>query len=142
MAAAWIALEDIDPESGPLQVVPGSHQLEPFCYSMLGFDKPRTMGEVKSAYRRYEEWVKSLIEDGKTNQPVVPNMRKGDVLLWHANLLHGSPECKRPELSRKSLVVHYHFDSVDSFYSPSFSNLTSGIFGKRVVNPLPSSRFQ
>lgn len=142
LAAAWVALEDIDPESGPLQVVPGSHKLEPFCYSMLGLEKPRTMGQVKAAYGRYEDWIRSLIEEGKTEQPIVPDLQKGDVLLWHANLLHGSPECKNPALSRKSLVVHYHFESVDNFYSPSFSNLKSGIFAQRIVNQLPNPRCQ
>ena len=32
LAAAWVALEDVHPDSGPLQYVPGSHMIEQYVY--------------------------------------------------------------------------------------------------------------
>ena len=36
--------------------------------------------------------------------------RKGDVLIWHANLLHGGSAVKNKRLSRWSQVSHYYFE--------------------------------
>ena len=33
MVAAWIALEDVHPDSGPLRYYPGSHKIPPFRFS-------------------------------------------------------------------------------------------------------------
>jgi ectoine hydroxylase len=33
--------------------------------------------------------------------------RKGDVLIWHANLLHGGRAIAAPGATRRSLVAHY-----------------------------------
>ena len=34
--------------------------------------------------------------------------KKGDVLIWHANLFHGGEPHKNPEKTRKSMVLHYY----------------------------------
>ncbi len=36
----------------------------------------------------------------------------GDVLLWHANLLHGGKKMSSPNASRKSMVIHCLADDV------------------------------
>jgi ectoine hydroxylase-related dioxygenase (phytanoyl-CoA dioxygenase family) len=33
--------------------------------------------------------------------------RKGDVLIWHANLVHGGSERKNLALSRRAVVCHF-----------------------------------
>ena len=38
IVGAWVALEDIDPNSGPLQVVPKSHKLNLFDYEDVDAD--------------------------------------------------------------------------------------------------------
>ena len=39
--------------------------------------------------------------------------KKGDVLLWHADLVHGGAPRERAELTRQSLVTHYCPVNVD-----------------------------
>ena len=34
-------------------------------------------------------------------------IKKGDVLIWHASLVHGGDPIINPELTRKSFVCHY-----------------------------------
>jgi len=138
LAAVWIALEDIDLAAGPLQVVPGSHLSELFCYSDLGFAPARTLGEIKVMYTAYEKHVAEQIALGRRESvPVIPLLRQGDFLIWDANLLHGSPRCIDSKLSRLSQVTHYHFDNTKLFYNPAFSQPKTGRYVSRKVDFIP-----
>ena len=105
LIAAWIALEDIQPGSGELVYYPGSHTLpyttnEDFDHGGGFF----TIGADSNA--RYETHVAGLIEQhGLQPQTFLP--KKGDILIWHANLIHGGSPIENPELTRKSMVLHY-----------------------------------
>lgn len=138
LAAVWVALEDIDPASGPLQVVPGSHLRDYFCYSDLGLSPARSLGQVKEMYSRYETHIKEELESPNSDlRPIVPVMSKGDFLIWDANLLHGSPTCIDNSKSRLSQVTHYHFGGTKSFYNPAFSQPREGKFVSRKVDFIP-----
>jgi len=138
LAAAWIALEDIQIASGPLQVVPGSHRSDFFCYSDLGFGPAKSLTDIKTMYTQYEIHVAQQIGANKSGlMPHVPLLKKGDFLIWDANLLHGSPICIDPSLSRLSQVNHYHFSDVELFYNPAFSQPKRGKFVKRKVEFIP-----
>ena len=132
LAAAWIALEDIDPSSGPLQIVPGSHKKPAMCFSDLGLKSAVSLGDVKRNYTMYEEFVREDVE--KSGLLVEsPQLYCGDVIIWSANLLHGSPNCLDNRLSRRSQVTHYHFSETEVFYNPSFSNIRNQHYVKRNV---------
>jgi phytanoyl-CoA hydroxylase len=97
MIAAWIALEDIDPESGSFFVVPGSHRIE------LA-ENDRT--QIKDHYQ-YAEFIRNYIETHQLRR-VSPVLNKGDVLFWHPNTIHGSHSQQNVRKSRKSVTAHYH----------------------------------
>jgi len=138
LAAAWIALEDIQIAAGPLQVVPGSHRRELFCYSDLGLGPARSLTDVKTMYSQYESYIALEVKSSKAGLvPHIPLLKKGDFLIWDANLLHGSPNCVDSRLSRLSQVNHYHFDDVELFYNPAFSQPRKGKFVKRIVEFIP-----
>jgi hypothetical protein len=106
LVAAWIALEDITPESGPLAYVPGSQKF-PFC-ALQGdaeyvYDPSRhTAADVDRAVRFYDEELK------KSGLPTHHFLAKrGEVLVWHSALMHGGAPPSSPERTRKSFVVHY-----------------------------------
>ena len=66
LIGTWIALEDIDPESGPLQIVPGSHKWNVYRYSEQNNGKiPSSLDEIKKQYTLYEHWVKKEIQKKK-----------------------------------------------------------------------------
>jgi len=132
LAAAWIALEDIDPRSGPIQIVNKSHLMPEFLYSDLGIPVARSLGDIKRHYGLYEDWVKEYIIS-ENAEVSTPSLQKGDAIIWKANLLHGSPECIDNKLSRKSQVVHFHFENTELFYNPSFSDPAKGKFVNRDV---------
>ena len=130
LVGAWIALQDIDPRSGPLCVVPGSHGWEIFEYERLGMNPPTTLSEAKRMYQAYEGWIEEKIEKEGV-QPLELNLSKGDCIIWDANLLHGSPNCLDNSLHRKSQVTHFTFDQHDYCYNPVFSKPSDNFFVKR-----------
>ena len=133
LVGAWVALENINLNSGPLQIVPRSHKLKRYNFLKENFNKiPTTVSQIKKNYKRYENWVKKIIKK-KGLKSFTPIMKKGDCLLWESNLLHGSPICKNPKLSRLSQVTHWTFRSVKKHYNPNFSDPTKKRFVERKV---------
>ncbi len=42
--------------------------------------------------------------------------KKGDILIWHANLIHGGLPVVNPALTRKSMVIHYYATDVIKYH--------------------------
>lgn len=105
LVATWMALEDISPDSGPLHYYPGSQKLpyvmgENFPHASSAF----AVGD--DLYENYEKKIAEIIEEKKLEKEIFL-AQKGDLLVWHANLLHGGEPVKNESLTRKSLVTHY-----------------------------------
>ena len=107
LSAAWVAFEDIHPDSGPLIYYPGSHTL-PYIFSKdvgIAEDDYRTNG-FEALHERYEPRIQEVIREGRL-EPHYFHAKKGDVLFWHANLLHGGSKRRDLKHSRRALVSHY-----------------------------------
>ena len=89
---AWVALEDIDGKGGVFHVYPKSHLSINKSWKNISHDE-------------FVNWSK--IEAQKFHKkPLFLN--KGDLLLWHPSLIHGSSLQKDKGFSRKSLTAHYY----------------------------------
>lgn len=114
LTAIWIALEDIEEEQGALFHYPGSHKL-PYVlnknfehggnYFMLG----------KERNKNYENAIAGVISDNKLERQIF-SAKKGDVLIWHANLLHGGLPITKEGSTRKSMVLHYYAEDVICYH--------------------------
>jgi len=105
LAAIWVALEDIKDGSGELVYYPGSHKLQ---YVMSeDYDSGNTAFKLgEKNYSNYEEKIKNVIlQNNLKEEKFLP--KKGDILIWHANLLHGGSPITNPDQTRKSMVIHY-----------------------------------
>lgn len=110
MIAAWIALEPVTADNGPLEYHVGSHKLPYLLNGSYDHGGNRfVIGE--DAYARYEAAVDRAIQQGRFEQREF-HAQPGDVLLWHANLLHGGKKMTTPNASRKSMVIHCFADDV------------------------------
>jgi len=119
LTAAWVAFEDINPDSGPLVYYPGSHRLPYVFGKEVGIPEGEfTRTGWKQYHERYEPWIGRLIAEHNC-QPAYFHARKGDVLIWHANLLHGGSPRRNLQLSRKSLVCHYFVHGVVAYHDLS-----------------------
>jgi ectoine hydroxylase-related dioxygenase (phytanoyl-CoA dioxygenase family) len=107
LTAAWIAFEDIDPDCGPLVYYPGSHRL-PYVFSKdVGITEQDFKKDgYKPYHARYEPHIRDLVESNNLD-PHYFHAKKGDVLIWHANLVHGGSARRNLQLSRKSAVCHF-----------------------------------
>jgi hypothetical protein len=112
LTAAWIAFEDIHPDSGPLVYYPGSHKL-PYVFSTeIGITEKAFREEGYGPYHAlYEPYIQRLIEQHEL-QAKHFHAKKGDVLIWHANLLHGGSSRRDMKLTRKALVCHFYAKGV------------------------------
>lgn len=105
LLAAWIALEDIHPDSGALVYIPGSHRLPyyEFAPGVYEYDG-RVMGaaEVAAATAFDDEQARS-----RGLEPQLFTPHRGQALIWHASLRHGGSPVRDPARTRKSFVVHF-----------------------------------
>ena len=117
LIASWIALEDVQPGSGELMYVPGSHRCEEFLFSnkYKHFSPDRDpKGSLKLHREHCEEQIR---RHGASFETFLP--KKGDMLFWHADLYHGGSNVIDEGLTRNGLVGHY----CPSNAEPNFSNL-------------------
>lgn len=106
LAASWVPLEDIHPDSGPLAYYPSSHHEEISGFFdwgdgsiLLEPDSSRTPIELS------EYLAERMRLAGIPTRVYCP--RKGDVLVWHGNLSHEGTAIRNAALTRKSYVTHY-----------------------------------
>jgi hypothetical protein len=103
-AACWIALEDVKPGAGELIYVPGSHRFDDFDFNGKKYWSPDEDGNDK-----HQEWARWLYTETERRGLSVESFlaRRGDVLIWHADLAHGGRPIVDPTLTRQSLVGHF-----------------------------------
>ena len=109
MVGAWLALEDIHPDAGPFAYYPGSHKLPYVLNDRI--DNMGTRWKIgQNGGQPYMAEIQEVIaSEGLTEVVHLPN--KGDLLLWHANLLHGG--IKKVDLARTRRSMAWHFIAKD-----------------------------
>jgi ectoine hydroxylase-related dioxygenase (phytanoyl-CoA dioxygenase family) len=121
LAASWLAFEDIHRDSGPLVYYPGSHRL-PYLFSKDVGIKPGRF--LRDGYRCFDELYSPAIQKIIKDQNLKAKYfcpKKGDLLIWHANLIHGGSPRKNVSLSRRALVCHYFAEGAFCYHDLSGS---------------------
>lgn len=136
MCGVWLAMEDIHPDAGPLVNYPGSHKWPIIYNEMMG----RRIGpsRIGLAQTPYENVWQALV-DALGVKPEVFCARKGQALIWAANLLHGGSRQINPELTRWSQVTHDYFEGC-SYYTPAFSDQLAGNLDLRQITSVTSGQ--
>jgi hypothetical protein len=109
-AAVWFALDDISPDSGPFEYVPGSHK-----WPLIRREK--VLAHLSPEEASKDSWPKAserlltpqIEEEIRMSalpiKQFIPN--KGDVLIWHARLMHRGSTPKIPGTERRAIITHY-----------------------------------
>ena len=127
MCGVWLALEDTDERNGALHYYPGSHLLPDVEYVDLG------LRPGKDFYPHYEEYVRGVIQSAGLRKEK-PSLRRGQAIIWSANLLHGGDPIADPDSTRVSQVTHYYFEGC-SYYTPLRSDIARGkVFFRRITD--------
>ena len=69
------------------------------------------------------------------------SLKKGSVLIWAANLLHGGISINDHNRSRYSQVTHYNFENCKYYYHPVYSKPQEGKYYLRDINTLDLRNF-
>lgn len=131
LIAAWVALEDVGIDQGPLFYYPSSHlwpqvknkhlALEENCWRLDG-----------NANDKFEAFTQQQIKQYQV-KPNILLVKKGDVLIWHSNLVHGGMAMKNQDLTRKSLVMHYFTEEAICFHEISQRPV---VFDRKILDEL------
>jgi ectoine hydroxylase-related dioxygenase (phytanoyl-CoA dioxygenase family) len=100
LITAWIALEDAHPDSGPPVCYPGSHKIPLYTFND---------GSHHASRDEIVDWFDyidvQLRLRGLRERRLLA--RKGDVFLWHADLVHGGSPIADFRRTSAALVCHY-----------------------------------
>jgi ectoine hydroxylase-related dioxygenase (phytanoyl-CoA dioxygenase family) len=134
MIGVWVALEDATIENGALSVVPGSHDWDIYNYESLGLPHPDDIENGEEInYREYEKFIEHLVLIKKGKRTPVP-VKKGEAIIWEANLLHGGTFTPHKDKTRKAQAIHYFFEGCSEYYHPMFSRPSEGKYAKKWCN--------
>lgn len=93
-----VLFDDADELGGALYLVPGSHKLG----SLDAVDDPTV-----SAVNKYSLPRKTLMDILRTNKPIAISGKKGTVVFFHSNLIHGSGH-NMSGYDRRQLYIVYN----------------------------------
>ena len=109
MCGVWVALEDIDMENGPLHYFKGSHKRPTATMQ----DIQRQSGGVVDQF---------FAQAHKPYEKEYGLIKRGQAVIWAANLLHGGDPIIDQTRTRLSQVTHYFFD--DCYYVTPINNIS------------------
>lgn len=132
MCGVWLAMEDVSTNAGPLFYFPGSHRWPVMSNALVGRRGAGT--SLASAQDPFEAAWSALCQ-AKGAQPETFLARKGQALIWCANLLHGGSLQQDPRMTRWSQVTHYYFEDC-IYYTPAFSDEVLGDFDLRQITAI------
>jgi hypothetical protein len=136
MCGVWLAMEDVHPDAGPLFYYPGSHRWPVMSNALIGRRGYET--SLNSAQDPFAEaWQALCAAHGA--QPSTFLARKGQALIWCANLLHGGSAQTDPRRTRWSQVTHYYFEDC-IYYTPAFSDEALGKLQMRRITSITDGK--
>jgi phytanoyl-CoA hydroxylase len=102
--ATWIPFEDVSEENGTIFVEPGSHRRR--FVAKHDVPKPDEMDYATHQHDVYFPKVEKVSRDSGV-KPVLVEIEKGDVCIFHGRMIHGGVTPTVEGSSRQVLASHY-----------------------------------
>jgi len=123
MCGVWVALEPITNNNGPLYYYPESHKLPFTTFQDLNLTPTTETKQFQRNLGHYTRWLMNCVSQHNFQRQLF-TADTGQILIWSANMLHGSIKKNYPNTTRASQVTHYFFDNC-TYYTPAFSSCRS-----------------
>lgn len=138
MCGAWVALEDITEENGPVFYYPGSHRLPEYNFAHI--KESANVCSYNNEYPEYEDFIEKIAETNSFEKKKFL-AKKGDLLIWSSNIIHGGSPVIKEGSTRWSQVTHYFFEDC-YYYTPMLSNMVTNelYLRNRLVNIVTGKR--
>ncbi len=132
VVGTWLALEDIEEGTGELAYYPGSHLFPAYKFSEGSLHRVKQPGKLSYNNDGYVNYLDEQIrKNGLEEKRFLA--RKGDCLVWHADVVHAGTPVTRAGSTRYSLVTHFCPISVRPRYFDFFKNATVIRHGDKVA---------
>lgn len=117
----WFPLEDVNPDAGPLCYYPGSHRIDIDQTEFLDGDPSDEAVRMK-AIDRYQTRLREICEERYA--PIRSAcLKRGQMAIWHPQLVHGGSIQNDPWLTRRSMVFHVAPEATPVYKSDVFFGL-------------------
>lgn len=126
----WFALEDVHPDSGPLQYYPGGHKL------VIDAIKVESHDQLGGAFAEYNRRIAAAVEEQGIPREIAI-IKKGDCFIWHPELPHGGTPIRQPGMTRKSMVFHCAPESETMYGIEEFFGVVP--FAPKEIRKVPMS---
>jgi ectoine hydroxylase-related dioxygenase (phytanoyl-CoA dioxygenase family) len=120
MCGVWVALEDINSENGAVFYYPKSQNLPEYNFSHF-IESP--IDSSYDNYIEYEDFIEKIVTANQFEKKPF-YAKKGDVLIWSSNIIHGGSKVINEKSTRYSQVTHYYFKDC-IYYTPMLSNMVT-----------------
>ncbi len=127
--ACWFALEPARPDAGPLRLYPRSHLIPPYTFSNGLHHAVEGEMHAWAAYIDAQLAARSI-------EPVRVLAEPGDLILWHADLLHGADPITNPAATRRSMVAHYFTEADALRRGYALRAQAAGLWVDRLAQPV------
>lgn len=117
----WFPLEDVHEASGPLVYFPGSHRIDVDQLSFLDGQDPVDQSVRLAAIARYQQYLRDESFKNFNLQTVL--LKRGQMAIWHPQLVHGGSRQTNPCMTRRSMVFHVSPESTPVFKDDVFFGL-------------------
>jgi ectoine hydroxylase-related dioxygenase (phytanoyl-CoA dioxygenase family) len=131
LVTAWIALEDVQPDAGPLVYFPGSHRIPLYVFN------DGTHHANREEVGDWFDYIDVQIRLRGLKERVFM-AKKGDVLVWHADMVHAGSPIENHRLSRSSLVCQYFGETDCIQRGMDIVPMHAGYWAKRLAHPVPA----
>lgn len=128
MTAAWVALEDMNKDNGPLRFFPKSHQWGTWDYEEMGthMRHSKVWSNPSAVQEQYGKDLETALRKIGLKESVAYDLKKGQTFVWAAGLVHGGSKQNNMDLTRLSQVTHYFFEGAEYYWIPRLSNRVVG----------------
>jgi hypothetical protein len=126
--AAWIALEDVHPDAGPLVYFPGSHRIPLYRFND---------GTHRAAPEEEADWFDYIDVQIRLRRLKERRLlaRKGDVLIRHGDLVHGSSPIRDASRTLRSMTCQYFGEGACRQRDMDLVPLNGGFWMRRLRQP-------
>lgn len=115
MCGVWVAFEDVSREAGPLLYYPGSHKWPVILPETINMPPASENNPYEHYHLLEKAWAAEIA--ARDAKPATFLAKKGEALIWDANLWHGGAPQTDHSLTRHSQVTHYFFEGC-SYWAP------------------------
>ena len=136
LVGTWLALEDVSPMAGPLVYYPGTHLGGLWDFEGLNLTSAGQKQALHNPYQLYASKVHAVAV-ARGLRPTQALLKRGEMLVWRGNLLHGGATVQDWNRTRKALTTHYFVSEAGQRHWNPLASAVSGQWIKAKLTWIP-----